>query len=130
MGGASRNKGKAGERELAGLLTTLTGHEVRRRVRQHDGDSDLEGLPGWCIEAKRYASATPAVMAAWWLQAVEQAKRTSLQPLLCYRLDRQDWRCVWPAHTHLQSPALQSYLYADTLQADVLVWARLAGFCR
>ena len=44
MAGLSRNKGKAGERELARLLAELTGHDVRRRVRQHDGDDDLVGV--------------------------------------------------------------------------------------
>ena len=37
MAGLSRNKGKAGERELVRLLKDMTGHNVRRRVRQ----------PGW-----------------------------------------------------------------------------------
>jgi hypothetical protein len=45
MGAMSRNKGKAGEREIAGLLSDLTGYKVQRRVRQRDGDSDLEGFP-------------------------------------------------------------------------------------
>lgn len=50
------------ERELARLLADLTGHDVRRRVRQHDGDDDLVGVPGWSIEAKRYKAAPPF----WW----------------------------------------------------------------
>ncbi|NZA00578.1 hypothetical protein H0I39_00080 [Ottowia beijingensis] len=59
MGAMSRTKGKVGEREIAALLAELTGCDVRRRVRQHDGDSDLEGLPGWCVEVKRHARAAP-----------------------------------------------------------------------
>lgn len=47
MSAMQRNKGKAGERELTGLLRDLTGWDVQRRVRQHDGDSDLVGVPGW-----------------------------------------------------------------------------------
>ena len=41
MGAMSRNKGKTGEREAAALLSDLLGLDIRRRVRQHDGDSDL-----------------------------------------------------------------------------------------
>ena len=48
VSGASRNKGKVGERELANLLSELTGWPVTRRVRQHAGDHDLEGIVGWC----------------------------------------------------------------------------------
>ena len=54
----SRTKGAAGERELAAALRELTGWDIRRRVRQHDGDSDLEGVPGWSIEVKRLADPT------------------------------------------------------------------------
>ena len=74
MGAMSRNKGKAGEREISGLLADLTGCKVRRRVRQRDGDSDLEGLPGWCIEVKRHAKASRSTVAGWWGQAVRQAE--------------------------------------------------------
>lgn len=91
MSGMQRNKGKAGEREIAGLLRDLTGWDVQRRVRQHDGDSDLLGVPGWAVEVKRCAK--PA-MAAWWKQTVEQAG--GALPVLFYRLDRQQWRAVWP----------------------------------
>ena len=106
MAGLSRNKGKAGERELARLLADLTGHDVRRRVRQHDGDDDLVGVPGWSIEAKRYKAAPPALVAQWWGQAVEQSRRTNALPVLFYRADRADWRVVWPAGLH-QSPRPQ-----------------------
>ena len=56
MGRAQREKGKRGEREVAALIRDLLGYEVRRRVRQHDGDSDLVGVPGWSIEVKRRVS--------------------------------------------------------------------------
>lgn len=69
MSAMSRNKGKAGEREIAALLAELTGCDVNRRVPQHGGDSDLEGLPGWCIEVKRHAKASRAAVAGWWRQA-------------------------------------------------------------
>lgn len=93
MSAMSRNKGKAGEREIAALVRDLTGHDVRRKVRQHDGDSDLEGIPGWSVEVKRAAKPE---MSAWWLQTVEQARRGRAKPVLFYRLDRQQWRARWP----------------------------------
>lgn len=126
MGGLSRAKGKRGERELARLLTELTGHDIKRRVRQHEGDSDLEGLPGWAIECKRYARVTPAMLATWWKQARAQAQRMGGTPLLCWRTDRmREWCFHWPAglHCHDAPPCPESI--ADTLGADPLTWWRM-----
>ena len=123
MGGLSRDKGKSGEREVARLLTELTGHTVTRRVRQHLGDSDLQGLPGWEIEVKRYASATPALLKTWWVQAVKQSRATNVWPLLVYRVDRADWRAVWPAEMHITPrPSTLSARFDDTLQATPETW--------
>lgn len=108
MGLKSRTKGKAGEREIAALLADLTGLQVKRRVRQHDGDSDLEGVPGWCIEVKRHARASRANIRNWWAQAVEQSERVNAVPVLLYRQDRDDWRAVWPLAAMLvQQPAVR-----------------------
>lgn len=120
MGLKSRNKGKVGEREIAGLLQQLTGADVRRRVRQHEGDSDLEGIPGWCVEVKRHASAARANIRAWWAQAVEQARPHGLKPALFYRRDRDEWRAVWAAGGTLD--------YSATVEAAPATWALLAGF--
>lgn len=129
MGATSRRKGAAGERELAALLASVTGHTVRRRVRQHDGDSDLEGVPGWAVECKRYRTAQPADLAAWWAQAVRQAERAGQLPVLFVRVDRQGWRAIWPAHVHLAG-SQPSHDVADTLQAEVAVWWRMAGLAQ
>lgn len=94
MSAMQRNKGKTGEREAAGLIRDLTGWDVQRRVRQHDGDSDLVGVPGWSVEVKRRRSATHADLATWWGQAVAQAGAD--RPVLLYRVDRGAWRAVWP----------------------------------
>lgn len=99
MGGLSRTKGKVGERELASLLSALTGYTVARRVRQHDGDDDLMGLPGWSIECKRYATATPALVA-----------------------DRGAWTAVWPACVHLGGTDT-----AEHLTATPSTWWAMAG---
>jgi Holliday junction resolvase len=121
MAGASRNKGKAGEREAANLLAQVTGFDVRRRVRQHDGDSDLEGIPAWSIEVKRHATATPGKLAEWWQQAVTQAQRTGTKPLLMYRADRGGWRCVWPADLHTDRLPV-THSIDHTLSASPAAW--------
>lgn len=123
----SRQKGKAGEREIAALLTVLTGFDVRRKVRQHAGDSDLEGVDGWEIEAKRYAAASTAVIKLWWRQAVEQAERTGEKPVLFFRLDRGAWCAVWQSELHLTPcPSAPSTDFDDTLTATPATWWSLA----
>ena len=129
MSASSRTKGKTGERELAALLSELTGFDVRRRVRQHDGDSDLEGIPGWSIECKRYGRATHAQIEGWWYQAVQQARATKTLPLLCYRVDRADWRAVWPAGVHLPHRPVPVE-YGNTLTADPATWWAMAQTIR
>ena len=122
----SRQKGKSGEREIAALLTALTGFDVRRRVRQHAGDSDLEGVDGWEIEAKRYAAASPAVIKLWWRQAVEQASRTGAKPVLFFRLDRGNWCAVWQAGLHQSPrPSTLSASFDDTVSGTPEVWWKL-----
>lgn len=103
MAGMSRNKGKVGERELARLLSALTGYTVARRVRNLAGEDDLQGLPGWSIECKRYATATPALVAGWWAQAQRQAQAVGQEPVLFYRADKGAWRAVWDASLLLPS---------------------------
>lgn len=96
MSAMQRTKGQAGEREIAALVRDLTGWDVRRRVRQHVGDSDLEGVSGWSIEVKRHARVLRSDIAAWWAQTVEQAKRSGSTPVLFSRADRDQWRATWP----------------------------------
>lgn len=127
MGAMSRNKGKSGEREIAALVHGLTGWDVRRRVRQRDGDSDLEGIPGWCPEVKRHRSATRGDVAAWWSQAVAQAARTGALPALFWRVDRADWRAVWPLAAHLTDQRADMWsAYLWTVEGSVEAWAAVA----
>lgn len=128
MGGMSRDKGKRGERDAAALLRELTGQDVRRRVRQHDGDADLVGLAGWSIEVKSYATTTPALVRTWWGQAVEQAKREgSCAPLLLYRSNRRPWCAVWPSWLHLGPDQPTGLSLEDALQADPLTWRKMTA---
>jgi len=90
MGLTSRTKGRRGESELARLLADLTGWTVRRRVRQHDGDSDIDDMSelllfrdwmGLCLQATGHAvmcvllilfeySATRGAIAYWRAEGV------------------------------------------------------------
>ena len=122
MSAMSRTKGQSGEREMAALLTQVTGHDVRRRVRQHDGDSDLEGVPGWSIECKRYATAKPGhIYGMWWPQALAQAQDAGTLPVLFYRLDRGLWTAVWCADLHTGNRPVRVD-YQHTLSADPATW--------
>lgn len=96
MGKSQREKGKRGEREVAALIRDMLGYEVRRRVRQHEGDSDLVGVPGWSIEVKRHSTATRGMIRRWYRQALDQAKQTGEWPALFYRINHGQWWVVWP----------------------------------
>jgi hypothetical protein len=125
MSALSRTKGKAGEREAAALIAEHTGWQVKRRVRQHDGDSDLEGVPGWSVEVKRHASATRSDIAAWWDQATRQAG--DKLPVLFYRLDRGEWRAVWPIAVTLCTQRAEQWVgYAWTAEGSIAAWAAVA----
>jgi hypothetical protein len=123
MGMKSRTKGKVGEREIAAIVSDLTGWTVRRKVRQLDGESDLEGVPGWCVEVKRHATATRGDVREWWDQAVCQAEAEKTIPVLFYRKDRDEWRAVWPSQVE-RGDALTAYEW--TAEGSIEAWAYVA----
>nr|WP_320050743.1 hypothetical protein [uncultured Desulfuromonas sp.] len=103
MGAMQRNKGAAGERELAKLLSDELGADITRNLLQtREGGHDLDGLTGWALEVKRQERLN---LTAWWKQTVEQAQRTGQKPVLAYRQSRRPWSFVvrlndiWPALT-------------------------------
>lgn len=124
MSAMQRNKGKAGEREIAALVRDLTGWDVRRKVRQHDGDSDLEGVPGWSVEVKRRRTATPGDRARWWRQCVGQAG--PLRPVLFYRADRSEWRAVWSLAPILAGAGAAWTAFEWTADTSPQAWAAVA----
>lgn len=124
MGMKSRMKGKSGEREIAALIRDLTGWNVRRKVRQLDGESDLEGVPHFSVEVKRHATATRADIRGWWEQTREQAMAESKVPVLFYRKDRDDWRAVWSAASMIGGSDWPEYEL--TIESAVEVWAAAA----
>jgi len=140
MTASQRRKGKGGELELAGIIRDLSGRDVRRRVRQHDGDSDLEGIPGWSVEVKRHKAAGRGLIGAWWRQTVQQATRVAtgqknaaaariscLMPVLFFRADRDQWRAVWPAAVLLTHQRADMWVdYAWTCESSVEAWVAVA----
>lgn len=127
MSAISRSKGKRGEREIAALVRGLTGWDVRRRVRQHQGDSDLDGIPGWAPEVKRHATAGRADIAGWWQQAVDQAAKASKLPVLMFRVNRDEWRAVWPLAMHMGVQTAEMWTgYAWTIEGTLEAWAAVA----
>lgn len=119
MSKRSRDKGKRGEREVAGIIRELTGWDAQRVVRQHDDDSDVMGVPGWCIEVKRHARVGRSNLRSWWQQAVRQAVAHET-PVLFFRRDRDEWRAVWPMLP--QSACLGSCGYEYTVETSIEAW--------
>lgn len=127
MAGMSRIKGKGGERELAALLTSITGMEVRRRVRNLKGEDDLEGIAGWSVECKRYKTITPALVAEWWQQAQRQAAAIGCEPVLLYRADFGQWRAVWNAELLLTKSQPCELPESATVEGNPQTWWAVCG---
>ncbi len=84
----SRNKGKAGELELAHELSKF-GYEVRRGQQfcGANGDADVVGVPGLHIEVKR-------VERLDYYKAYEQSENDALEsetPVVVHRRNRKRW---------------------------------------
>ena len=121
----SKDKGKRGERAVANLIFELTGWNAYRRVRNDAGDTDLVGVPGWCVEVKDHAKATMGDVRDWWAQAVRQSKDGI--PLLIYKRQRGEWRAVWPASIHLEMQDADWWKdYDYTVESSVEAWAVVA----
>lgn len=92
MGASQRNKGAAGERELAKLLAAALDIDCSRNLEQtRCGGADLLGVGPWAIEVKRHEKLH---IPQWWGQACQQAK--DLYPALAYRQSRQPWTVLVP----------------------------------
>ena len=91
----SRQKGRAGEQEVARILRDELNIEVTRNwaAQAHHGGCDLITTPdiSWGIEIKR---AKEARFTEWWGQTAEQAQIDKVRPVLIYRLDRQPWMAM------------------------------------
>ena len=84
----SRQKGAAGERELAEKLREY-GYSARRgqQFSGANGDADVVGLPGYHIECKRVEKLNID-------DAMEQSVRDAREgetPIVCHRKNRKEW---------------------------------------
>lgn len=125
-GRASRRKGQVAERQVAALIAELTGWTIKRRVRNHAGDSDLEGVPFHCVEVKDRAGAKLGDVREWWAQAVEQARRAQLLPVLFYKRQPGEWRAVWLLGTCNERDLTGTVDYWHTVEGSVGAWASVA----
>jgi len=93
MGKASRDKGKRGERELAGVLRDY-GYDCRRGQQfcGANGDADVVGLPGIHIECKRVERLDLYGAVG---QAVRDAKEEEL-PVVMHRKNNCEWLVTMP----------------------------------
>ena len=93
MGKASRDKGKRGERELAGVLRDY-GYDCRRGQQfcGANGDADVVGLPEIHIECKRVERLDLYGAVG---QAVRDAKEEEL-PVVMHRKNNCEWLVTMP----------------------------------
>lgn len=123
-GRAARAKGQRAERQVAALIADLTGWTIKRRVRNHAGDSDLEGVPNWSVEVKDRARPTLGDVRVWWAQTVEQAVRAGQIPVLFYKRQAGEWRAVWPGEIYGSDEWCTGHAYAH--EGSVEAWAAVA----
>lgn len=87
-GRGKRNKGAAGERELAGILKDNLGFEVKRNLGQaRDGADDIT-IQKFRIEVKRQER----LQVDKWSEQVESCSKSGEIPVLVYRRNGQPWR--------------------------------------
>lgn len=89
-GKGKRNKGAAGERELAGILTDALGFVVSRNLGQaRDGGDDIT-VQKFRIEVKRQER----LKIEDWCDQVEKTCRAGDVPVVAFRRNNQKWRVV------------------------------------
>lgn len=92
MAAMSRRKGARAELELAKLLSDELGIEIKRNTDpSHVSRGDILTIPGYSLEAKRCETLRRPT---WWEQAVRQAARVRLEPIVFYRQSRKPWRAL------------------------------------
>lgn len=128
-GRKSRNKGKAGEREVIQMLQPVVTQvyelfdleppRLQRNSLQSDGGgSDIHGLDWMALEVK--FCATPAVE-QWWAQTIRQAGRNRV-PILFYRTNNQRWRVVM--FGMLGTPSVSHTCRVTVEVQDFMKWFR------
>lgn len=92
MGKLSRDKGKRGERELAGILREY-GYDAKRGVQYHGGPEspDVTGLPGIHIEVKRTER-----LSLYDALAQSKADAGNDMPVVMHRRNNSEWIVIQP----------------------------------
>ena len=89
MGTASQRKGRAAERELAGVLRGYGYDAEPGRALNYGTEADLSGLPGLHIECKRCERLQ---LPAWFEQSERDAERMKDgAPVVIFRRSRRPW---------------------------------------
>lgn len=87
-GRGKRNKGAAGEREVANILSERLGSVVKRNLGQaRDGADDIT-IQRFRLEVKRQET----LLMDKWSQQVEACAKPGEVPVLVYRRNGQPWR--------------------------------------
>ena len=96
-GRRSREKGKRGEREIAGILREHGYPEARRGVQYsgRTGAADVIGLPGWHIEVKRVEHFNLISAAAQAERDAQDGERW----VIFHRPSRKPWISALPEET-------------------------------
>src|SRR5690606_32926654 len=112
-GRASRRKGHDFEREFCRWVRDEFGIEFARNLKQYGTaqEGDTDPLAGYLPECKNCARLN---LKGWWQQAVEQAKKRGLKPLLVYKIARKGWRAVMPDEAAWATGASWRYDYEYT----------------
>ena len=94
-GAKSRRKGHDFERAFCRDVREELGIEFARNLKQYGAaqEGDTDPLGPFLPECKNCARLN---LPAWWRQAVVQAKKRDLIPLLIYKLPRKGWRAIRP----------------------------------
>ena len=89
-GRTSRNKGAGAEREFTAIVNAALGTNVARKLGQaREGGDDVQ-LGNYRIEVKRRE--TLSIMA--WCRQVEACCKAGEVPVVAFRQNSQEWRCV------------------------------------
>lgn len=93
MSRMSRNKGASAEREVFRIIYDQTGIEIKRNLDQYQGSDSDAHIHGYCIEIKRQEK---LAISTWWNQVCTVAEKYDEIPVLIYRQNRQEWKCILP----------------------------------
>lgn len=108
-GKSARTKGQVGERELCKILGDALGVSLDRNLEQtRDGGCDIIVNKWWAVECKRQEKLQ---LEKWWEQACSQAEACDKYPVLFFRRNREEWRCLMPYS--LTSDHRKYYVHGD-----------------